>query len=114
MKIKHRGPDNTHIADMGNDGWMGFHRLSIMDVSEAGNQPLKLGHLHLVCNGEIYNYPQLRKELATIHSFQSHSDCEVILPLFKEKGIENTAQSLDGEFAFVISGYANILEPAIP
>ncbi len=102
MKIKHRGPDNSHFIDLSENGWMGFHRLSIMDVSDAGNQPLTLDHLHLVCNGEIYNYPELKKELESVHTFQSNSDCEVILPLFREKGIEQTAQSLDGEFAFVI------------
>src|SRR5690554_8216409 len=52
-KIQYRGPDNTQIRDFGHQGWMGFHRLKIMDLSDAGNQPLKYRHLHLVCNGEV-------------------------------------------------------------
>lgn len=101
MKIKHRGPDNSHAVDLGLHGWMGFHRLSIMDVSDAGNQPLVHQHINLVCNGEIYNYPELKAQYP-LHAYQSQSDCEVILPLFMEKGIEQTARLLDGEFAFVI------------
>ena len=54
--IKHRGPDNTLEQDLPR-GWMAFHRLSIMDVSDAGNQPFVSGDIYLTCNGEIFNSP---------------------------------------------------------
>ncbi len=101
-KIEYRGPDNSNIKDFGVDGWMGFHRLSIMDVSSNGNQPLQYKHLNLVCNGEVYNFQQLRKKYEHSFEFQSTSDCEVIIPLFLDKGIEETAKSLDAEYVFVI------------
>lgn len=101
-KIQYRGPDNSIIRDFNKEGWMGFHRLSIMDVSSNGNQPLVYKHINLVCNGEVYNYPQLRTKYENEFEFKSSSDCEVIIPLFLEKGIEETAKSLDAEFVFVI------------
>ena len=99
-KIKHRGPDNSCCVSLGR-GWMAFHRLSIMDVSAAGNQPLTYGDVYLTCNGEIYNNPQLRQQYADF-PFKSGSDCESIIPLYLDKGIEEAARSLDGEFALVI------------
>ncbi|TAJ11984.1 asparagine synthase B [Marinilabiliaceae bacterium JC017] len=101
-KVQYRGPDNSTTKDFGTEGWMGFHRLSIMDVSANGNQPLSYKHLNLVCNGEVYNYQQLRAQYETSFPFQSNSDSEVILPLFLDKGIEETAKALDAEFVFVI------------
>lgn len=101
-KVKHRGPDNTHVEDLGDYGWMGFHRLKIIDISDRGNQPLVYGHIHLVCNGEIYNYPELRKKYENSYKFQSDSDCEVIIPMFLKQGIRKTALGLDAEFVFVI------------
>jgi len=101
-KIQYRGPDNSVIRDFKEDGWMGFHRLSIMDVSENGNQPLVYQHINLVCNGEVYNYNALKANYETTFNFKSSSDCEVIIPLFLEKGIKETARSLDAEFVFVI------------
>ncbi|TRX65696.1 asparagine synthase B [Carboxylicivirga sp. M1479] len=101
-KIQYRGPDNSLTRDFEDDGWMGFHRLSIMDVSENGNQPLVYKHINLVCNGEVYNYNALKTEYEASFEFKSSSDCEVIIPLFLEKGIEETAKSLDAEFVFVI------------
>ena len=99
-KIKHRGPDNSHALDLPR-GWMQFHRLSIMDTSAAGNQPFVYDHVHLTCNGEIFNNVALRCNYAHF-PFKSASDCEPILPLYLDKGIEKMAQSLDGEFALVI------------
>jgi asparagine synthase (glutamine-hydrolysing) len=101
-KVKYRGPENTHIADFGENGWMGFHRLKIIDVSDRGNQPLVYRNIHLVCNGEIYNYDRLHEKYRDSYEFQSDSDCEVIIPLFLEKGIRETARELDAEFVFVI------------
>jgi asparagine synthase (glutamine-hydrolysing) len=83
------------------DFFLGFHRLAIIDTSPDGNQPFSTPDVSLVCNGEIYNYHQLRSEFSD-YSYTSQSDCEVIIPLFLNRGIEKTAQSLDAEFAFVL------------
>lgn len=97
--IGHRGPDRSseweHPA-----GWWGFHRLAIMDVSTNGDQPFRIGASVLVCNGEIYNSDSIRPTLE--HSFQSDSDCEVLLPLYRKIGIDRMCHELDGEFAFVL------------
>ncbi len=101
-KVKYRGPDNTQIEDFGNNGWMGFNRLKIMDVSNKGNQPLTYKNIHLICNGEVYNYKELFNQYKETFDFQSSSDCEVIIPMFLEKGVFNTAKELDAEYVFVI------------
>src|SRR4030042_1159023 len=101
-KVRYRGPDNTYTEDFGDNGWMGFHRLKIIDTSDRGNQPIVYRNIHLICNGEIYNYPELRKKYGNTYTFQSDSDCEVIIPMFLEKGIRKTALGLDAEFVFVI------------
>ena len=100
--VQYRGPDNSVTSDFGDDGWMGFHRLKIIDVSDDGNQPLQYEHIHLVCNGEIYNYHELKEAYQDSFPFQSESDCEVIIPMFLEKGIKQTAMELDAEFVCVI------------
>lgn len=102
QKIKYRGPDNTIINDFGEKGWMGFHRLKIMDVSDDGNQPMVYRHINLVANGEVYNYPELKARYEAKFDFMSTSDCEVIIPMFLEKGIKETARELDAEFVCVI------------
>jgi asparagine synthase (glutamine-hydrolysing) len=101
-KIRYRGPDNSIIKDFGQKGWMGFHRLKIMDLSDAGNQPFNYKSIHLVCNGEVYNFRDLRKHYENRFDFKSESDCEVLVPLFLEKGIVGMAQTLDAEFVCVI------------
>lgn len=102
QSIKYRGPDNTITLDLEEEGWMGFHRLSIMDVSDRGNQPMVYKNIRLVCNGEIYNYPELKARYEPDYQFESDSDCEVIIPMFLEMGIRKTALELDAEFVFVI------------
>ncbi|MFZ4712139.1 MAG: asparagine synthase B [Bacteriovoracaceae bacterium] len=101
QKIKHRGPDD-HVIHPFSGGVIGFHRLSIMDLSHHGRQPFTsyLGNI-LVCNGEIYNYFDLKPECET-HNFISHSDCEVLLPLYEKWGIKKMVENLDAEFALVI------------
>jgi asparagine synthase (glutamine-hydrolysing) len=96
-KINHRGPDNTKLLYIENKVVMGFHRLSINGTT---NQPISIGNLHLICNGEIYNY----KELAAQHEIklQTTSDCEIILHLYKKYGIEKVINCLNSESAFVI------------
>ncbi|MCF8225264.1 MAG: asparagine synthase B [Bacteroidales bacterium] len=102
QKIKYRGPDNSQYADFDESGWMGFHRLKIMDVSDDGNQPMRNNNIHLVCNGEVYNYPELKNDYRSTYEFLSSSDCEVIIPMYRELGIFETAKRLDAEFVCVI------------
>ena len=101
QRIKHRGPDDHQLVTF-NAGIIGFHRLAIMDLSNHGRQPFSSNLQNfLVCNGEIYNYESLKKE-CTHHEFISHSDCEVLLPLYEKWGIKKLVENLDAEFAFVI------------
>ena len=102
---KHRGPDNSHynIFDHNdNKIFIGFHRLSINDLSHKGNQPLNINiftKLYLICNVEIYNYKILEKK----YGFKLHSgsDCEIILHLYNMKK-EKCINELDGVFSFII------------
>lgn len=100
--ISHRGKDNRGITEYNyNDRviHLGHNRLSINDVSELGNQPMSYGDIHLVVNGEIWNYPELRKEYEERgYEFKSNSDSEIILFLYKEGEL----QRLNGMFSFVI------------
>ena len=82
-----RGPDQSRVVSLG-EGIMGFHRLSIMGLTEEGMQPFSLGSKTLVCNGEIYGFEKLRDELSKDYSFKSDSDCEILLPLFEKYGEE--------------------------
>lgn len=86
--IHHRGPDHQQVFQWKNLGF-GHTRLSIVDLSEAGNQPMQTedGRYCIVFNGEIYNHAKLREELSGI-SFKGHSDTETILYYLQEKGIE--------------------------
>lgn len=99
--IYHRGPDHQSLTAEASGIW-GFHRLSIMDLSNNGNQPFSHGGIQLICNGEIYNYEQLKIMLQSGYSFRSGSDCEVLIPLFQRVGIEVMMKMLDAEFALVL------------
>ena len=104
--LKHRGPDGQRKY-IDNQVALLHTRLSIIDLSESGNQPLfsSDGSIVLVCNGEIYNYKELRSELATRnHQFVSHSDCEVLIHLYLENADnpERMLQRLTGMFAFAL------------
>ncbi|MCB9091354.1 MAG: asparagine synthase B [Halobacteriovoraceae bacterium] len=101
QKLAHRGPDH-HVTVKTLNGIFGFHRLSIMDLSESGNQPFESEGDVLVCNGEIYNHRSLKSELSAEFSFHSHSDCEVLLPLIRKYGIKKAMKKLDAEFALVM------------
>ena len=95
-----RGPDDSKIIDTG-AGLMGFHRLARMGLTPDGMQPFSLGSDHIICNGEIYGFEKFRKALEGKYTFRSDSDCEVLLPLYKEYGTDMFAM-LDAEFACVI------------
>ena len=100
-RTKSRGPDCTRIEKTG-AGCLCFHRLSIMGLEESGMQPFHLGKDACVCNGELYLFRPLKKELEDKgYVFQSGSDCEIILPLYREHGL-NLFAELDSEFAMVI------------
>lgn len=95
-----RGPDESRIIDTG-AGLLGFNRLSIMGLSPEGMQPFELDGSFVVCNGEIYGFEKLKRELAPKYKFRSGSDCEVLLPLYREHGVDMFTM-LDAEFACII------------
>ena len=97
--IAHRGPDQRRILS-DEHGTFGFHRLAIMDVSDAGMQPFVNDGVTLMVNGEIYNEHAL-KALYADYPYQGHSDCEVLLPLYRDCGAQ-LCSKLDAEFAFVL------------
>ncbi len=99
--IRHRGPDWSGIFN--NDkSIMAHERLAIVDPT-SGKQPLfsEDGNLVLAANGEIYNHQSLRKQFEGTYNFQTKSDCEVILALYKEKG-PHFIDELNGIFGFAI------------
>ncbi|MFC1756646.1 asparagine synthase (glutamine-hydrolyzing) [Patescibacteria group bacterium] len=100
---KHRGPDDSGFY-VGNNISLGHNRLSIIDLSKQGRQPLwnKDETKCIVFNGEIYNFRELKKELeSTGYVFYSKTDTEVVLSLFEEFG-EKCLEKLNGIFAFAI------------
>ena len=102
-EIVHRGPDDQGVETIGPCG-LGFRRLSILDLSSAGHQPMRShdGRFTIVFNGEIYNFKQLRDDLtAQGASFRSNSDTEVLLHLFEREGVA-MLERLRGMFAFAI------------
>jgi asparagine synthase (glutamine-hydrolysing) len=100
-RIAHRGPDDRGIEVF--DGVaLGHRRLSIIDLSPAGHQPMVRDDAWLVYNGEIYNYLELRQQLrANGHRFTSESDSEVLLAAYREWG-HGMLSRLNGMFAFAI------------
>jgi asparagine synthase (glutamine-hydrolysing) len=101
--MMHRGPDDAGVFLNGNVA-LAHRRLSIIDLSEAGHQPMSNedGSLWLVFNGEIYNYVELAAELKQKgHIFRSNTDSEVILHLYEEEG-EKSLKKLNGMFSFAI------------
>jgi len=105
--LLHRGPDDdgvylNHLPDLSIG--LGHRRLSIIDLSEAGRQPMSNEDktIWMVFNGEIYNFQPLRAELIKKgHRFSSQTDCEVVIHLYEEEGIEGV-KKLVGMFAFAI------------
>ena len=96
-----RGPDMSRIMDTGS-GWLCFHRLAIMGLTEAGMQPFELDGDMVVCNGELYGFRPLKRQLTEKgYEFKSGSDCEIILPLYREYGLDMFSK-LDAEFAMII------------
>src|SRR5512133_807166 len=101
--IQHRGPDDEGWFVVPGQVGLGFRRLSIIDL-ETGNQPLfsEDGSVAVTCNGEIYNFRELRAELeARGHRFRSHSDVEVIAHLYEEEG-DDFVHRLQGMYAIAL------------
>jgi asparagine synthase (glutamine-hydrolysing) len=106
--IRHRGPDDSGSFFSGPVG-MGFRRLSILDLSPTGHQPMSTqdGQLTVVFNGEIYNYVELRAELqARGHRFVSSGDTEVLLNAYREWG-SRCVDRFNGMWAFLIYDRGN-------
>ena len=101
QKIRHRGPDWSGIYN-GGSAILSHERLSIVDP-ESGKQPLFSPDMKqiLAVNGEIYNHQEIRRQYAEKYQFQTGSDCEVILALYREKGID-FLEDLSGIFAFAL------------
>ena len=95
-----RGPDQSRMEPVGS-GMLCFHRLAIMGLTEEGMQPFHLDGDMVVCNGELYGFRPIRQELSKKYVFRSQSDCEIILPLYREYGL-TMFEKLDAEFAMIL------------
>src|SRR5206468_8130177 len=98
----HRGPDGSGVHT-DSRVVLGHRRLSIIDVSAAGNQPMSNEDrsVWVTYNGEIYNHPELRRELESFgHRFRSRTDTEVIVHGYEQWGVEGLLDRLRGMFAF--------------
>jgi asparagine synthase (glutamine-hydrolysing) len=103
-KGQNRGPEFSEILLHEEEQFIqGFHRLAINGLTSLSNQPLNMWNCSLICNGEIYNYKKLY-EIMNIEP-ATHSDCEVIIYLYRKYGIEHAIKMLDGVFAFVLYDY---------
>ena len=100
-RTKSRGPDDSRIVNTGK-GFLAFHRLSIMGLTPSGMQPFELNGSYVVCNGELYGFRKVRDDLVKKgYVFASDSDCEILLPMYREYGTDMFAM-LDAEFACII------------
>ncbi len=111
--LEHRGPDDEGLHELGGVG-LGFRRLSIIDLA-GGHQPIlnETGDIAVVCNGEIYNFEELRARLvARGHRFRTGSDVETIVHLYEDVGA-GLAQELVGMFAFCVVDARDPLRPKV-
>ena len=96
-----RGPDMSRIEKL-NNGFLGFHRLAIMGLTDKGMQPFSYKNNKLVCNGEIYGFRPIKDDLIKRgYTFESDSDCEILLPLYELYGTD-MFKMLDAEFALIL------------
>ncbi len=103
--LNHRGPDGEGTSLLNSKNAIigfGHKRLSIIDLSQAGKQPMNYSHLHITYNGEIYNYQEIKNELSELgHHFKGQSDTEMILHAYAEWGIKAVERFI-GMFAIVL------------
>jgi asparagine synthase (glutamine-hydrolysing) len=99
MKGQNRGPEFSSLQSF-LKCMLGFHRLAINGLNDASNQPIIIGDVALICNGEIYNYKELYKMIDVEPTTQS--DCEIIIHLYNQYGMKQTLQMLDGVFSFIL------------
>jgi len=100
----HRGPDDSGEISISSSWSLGHNRLSIVDLSSNGHQPMEIGdgNLSIVFNGEIYNFKEIREELLGLgYRFRSQTDTEVVISAYKEWG-ESCVHKFNGMFAFAI------------
>jgi asparagine synthase (glutamine-hydrolysing) len=106
--LTHRGPDDEGVwVDEAGGVALGFRRLAIIDLSPGGHQPMasRSGRYHLVFNGEIYNFCELRRQLEQSgHTFKGHSDTEVVLAAFDQWGVREAISRSIGMFAMAVWG----------
>ncbi len=106
--LRHRGPDGSGAwVDAAAGIALGFRRLSILDLTSAGNQPMvsSTSRYVIVFNGEVYNYGDLRSELENLQGdlqWRGHSDTEVMLAAIEQWGVEAAVQRFNGMFAFAL------------
>ncbi len=99
-----RGPESSKFNTYSDKLVLGFKRLAINGINDDSNQPITINGVTLVCNGEIYNYRALFKDLYETYKIlpKTGSDCEIIIHLYKIYGIEHTLRLLDGVFSFIL------------
>ena len=100
LKGQRRGPEFSKLKVVSMKATFGFHRLAINGLNNESNQPMEIGDITLICNGEIYNYKELYSMMNVEPS--TDSDCEVIIHLYKKYGMDHTLQLLDGVFSFLL------------
>jgi len=102
--LRHRGPDDDRVWFSAEAGvGLAFRRLAILDLTPTGAQPManEDGSVHIVHNGEVYNFTELRERLRGRYQFRSSGDTEVVLRLYEDKGVDCTTE-LEGMFAFAV------------
>ena len=106
-----RGPDMSRFVEI-RRGYLGFHRLAIMGLTAEGMQPFEMDGSYVVCNGELYGFRPLRQRLIDEgFPIKSASDCEILLPLYREYGVE-MFKTLDAEFACTTANCPMEVQPS--
>lgn len=103
-KGKHRGPESSTFKQIMIKNIFGFHRLAINGLDSESDQPIVVGNIRVICNGEIYNYKELFEKINV--KPVTNSDCEIIAHLYLKYGFEYTLSLLDGVFALCLLDYS--------